>query len=142
MPRRFRFKKDRFGSIPELSMTPMIDVALTLLVIFIVASPMIHHSIKVNLPQGQIHEVKGNTKNTVVYLDKGSKIYINGDAVSKTFLLSHLKKRENKDETIFIQADRAVDYGTVIELVDDIKLSGVKHVALATKKCSSQTARA
>ena len=142
MSRRSRFKKDRFGSIPELSMTPMIDVALTLLVIFIVASPMIHHSIKVNLPQGSVHEVKGNTKNTVVYLDKNSKIYVNGDPVSKPALFSTLKKLHNKDETIFIQADRAVDYGTVIELVDDIKLSGVKHVALATKKGSSATTRA
>jgi len=141
MSRRFRLKKERFGSVPELSMTPMIDVALTLLVIFIVASPMIHHSIKVNLPRGQVHEVKGNAKNTVVYLDKGSRLYLNGDPVTQQQLTQLLKKLDPTHETIFIQADRSVDYGTVIELVDDIKLSGVKHVALATKKSSGSTAR-
>ena len=134
MSRRHRRKKELVGSVPELSMTPLIDVAWTLLVIFIITSPVIHHSIKINLPKGQVHEVKSSSKNSAIFIDRSGNLYFNGTQLSKNKLLEILNKLPNKKETLFIQADAAVLYGTVIELIDEIKRTGITHVAMATKK--------
>lgn len=138
-----RSRKQRFESIPELSMTPMIDVAFTLLIVFILCSnAIIHHNIKVSLPKGQLHEVKEKTKNTIVSLDKFGKFYFNGETVTKQGLFAKIKKLA-EDETVFIQADEIINYGSVVELVEEIKKnSGVKRVALTTKKASCATVRA
>jgi biopolymer transport protein TolR len=133
MARRHHRKKELFGSIPELSMTPLIDVAWTLLVVFIIASPVIHHNIKVNLPKGQVHEVKTTNKSTIISLDKNLKIYFNSTPVSKKQLLVALAQLQNKQETVFIQADADITYGTVIELISEIKKAGISHVAMPTK---------
>lgn len=139
MFRRKRLKKNRFDTIPELSMTPLIDVALTLLVIFIVSSPMIqHNNIKVNLPNGQMLEAKSKSKNTIVYMDKNNNFYLNGETLSRKKIISQLNKPAFAGETVFIKADRALDYGSVLEFIHEIKEGGViTHVALSTKKIAS-----
>lgn len=121
----------------DISMTPLIDVALTLLVIFMVTMPMIQNSIRVSLPRGKAKEDASTKQDLVVHIDKTKKIFLNGAPVNDQDLVALLKKRvgNNKDRMVFVKADQAVPYGNVLELVDHLKVvGGISHVVLATQK--------
>lgn len=121
----------------DISLTPIIDVALTLLVIFIMTAPVIQNSIKITLPKGMVKEDGGAQEELVVYIDKESKLFFNGQYIDAKVLSTEVQKKvqENADRTIFVKADQGVSYGTVIELVDSLKqINGVSYVALATQK--------
>jgi len=118
---------------PEISLTPLIDTTLVLLVIFMVAAPLVHNSLKVDLPYGKKNEVGSVQKDITVYIDKKHTLFINDVAVSSHQLIDEIKKRvaQYKDPVVFIQADRDISYGAVFELVDKIKdMGGVEYVAL------------
>lgn len=135
IPRRFR--RRRASLMGDLSMTPLIDTALTLLVIFMIATPMIQNAIRVSLPKGKAKEDAGTRQEIVVYVDKDKKIFFNGNEIKHPELVDALKKRigDQKDKMVFVKADQAVPYGNVLELVDHIKVvGGISHVVLATQK--------
>lgn len=122
----------------ELNVTPLIDVALTLLIIFIVTAPMMNNAIRIDLPQGKMQEAATKNQDVVVYIAKDGKIFLNKDVISSSdILIERLKKKVGpaRDKTVFVRADQGVRYGTVIELVDKIKsVGGVHYVALATER--------
>jgi biopolymer transport protein ExbD len=121
----------------DISLTPIIDVALTLLVIFIMTAPVIQNAIKITLPKGAVKEDGGVQEELIVYIDKESKLFFNNQYIDASLLTAEIQKKvqENSDKTIFVKADQGVSYGTVIELVDSIKqIHGVAYVALATQK--------
>lgn len=131
------------AALHDLSMTPLIDTALTLLIIFMVATPVLQNAIKVTLPRGNAQEDASNqSTELIVFIDKDGDFYVNKDKIAKADLIAHIKKSIGNDQekTVYVKADRAISYGTVIELVDDIKyVGGIKYVALATQKHSQTT---
>ncbi|HEX4069046.1 MAG TPA: biopolymer transporter ExbD [Candidatus Babeliales bacterium] len=138
--RRSRRQKN---SLTDLSMTPLIDTALTLLIIFMVATPVLQNAVKVTLPRGNAQE-DANTQQSelIVFIDKQGDFYVNKEKIAKADLIPHIKKTVGNDheKTVYVKADTAISYGTVIELVDDIKcVGGIKYVALATQKHSQKT---
>lgn len=126
--------------LADLSMTPIIDVALTLLIMFMVATPILQNAIKVTLPRGQAQEdAKSQQQELIVYIDKNGDCYVDTLKINKSDLVTHLKKTigDDLEKTVYVKADTTVSYGTVLELVDDIKfVGGIKYVALATQKHS------
>ncbi len=139
-PRRLRKQK---STLHDLSMTSLIDTALTLLMVFMIATPAIHNAIKVTLPSGNSKETAAQQKNDViVYIDKNGDLYINNIKVSKAELITEIKKviGSDSEKTVYVKADTTISYGTVLELVDDIKfIGGIKYVALATQKHAQKT---
>jgi len=132
-----RRKRRANSALTDIPLTPLIDTALTLLIIFMVTTPMMQNAIKVDLPQGQAKETADTQQELVVYIDKDEKIYINEVPVTKDAMINTLRKKIGSDsqKTVFVKADQAVRYGHVIQVVDQIKVvGGVKYVALATKK--------
>lgn len=134
-----RFRKPRRAiTMPEVSLTPLIDTALTLLVIFMITTPMMNNVIKVELPSSQIDEMDSRVQQeTIVYIDKQQKLYLNGVQLSLQAIVKELQKmnKQKQIEIVFVKADQAVEYGKVIDLVDTIKMAGgIKYVALATKR--------
>ncbi|HML19289.1 MAG TPA: biopolymer transporter ExbD [Candidatus Dependentiae bacterium] len=131
-------------TVPEVTLTPLIDTALNLLIIFMITTPMIHNAIKVNLPRGKIKEDAGAIQDLCVYVEKadqahnkGERLYINGTAVTSKDLIAELKRRVGNEQgkMVYIKADRDVKHGTVTEIVDQIKcIEGIAHVALATQR--------
>lgn len=138
MRKVIRRRKKRRPVMSEVSLTPLIDTALTLLIIFMVTTPMINNAIKVNLPKGQAREESTTEQHLIVYVDEHEKLFFNGDAIEDNDALIKTITRalgSNKGQTVYVKADQAVRYGHVIELVDHIKfVGGVEYVALATKR--------
>lgn len=135
--RRIRSRRRHSADLLDISLTPLIDTALTLLVIFMIATPMIQNAIRVSLPKGKAKEDQGALQELVVYVDKDRKIYFNGTELTTANLINQLKDRvqSNQNKMVYVKADQEVSYGTVLELVDQIKvIGGISHVVLATQK--------
>jgi len=133
---RYIRPRRRVHGVTEINLTPLIDTALTLLIIFMVTTPMIQNSIKIDLPQGQAKEAGSAQQELVVHIDKHENMFLNGTQMVQEKLLKELHKRVafNLDKTVFVKADQAVRYGHVVQLVDQIKVvGGVRYVALATQ---------
>ncbi len=139
-----RLRKQRHH-LNDLSMTSLIDTALTLLMVFMIATPAIHNAIKVTLPRGNAQEQPHKQPDElIVFIDKDGNFYINNTKTAKTDLIAEIKKIIGNDleKTVYVKADTAISYGTVLELVDDIKfIGGIKYVALATQKHAQATAK-
>jgi biopolymer transport protein ExbD len=136
---RYIRRNRRIGStIPEITLTPLIDTALTLLIIFMVTTPMIHNAIKVNLPRGQAKEDSSTKQELIVFIDGKEQLYFNNKAVaSNKELITELQKAvgDNQDKVVYLKADETAHWKIVAELLDQIKiLGGVAHVALSTRK--------
>ena len=131
-------------SMPEITLTPLIDTALTLLIIFMVTTPMVHNAIKVNLPRGHVKEDIGGSQDLCVYVEKadltrnkGEQLYINGTPIAAKNLIPELRRMVGREhgKMVYIKADRDVKHGTVTEIVDQMKcIEGIAHVALATQR--------
>lgn len=133
---RTKRQRKRIAQAQEISLTPLIDTALTLLIIFMVTTPMMQNSIKVDLPQGDAKESAGVQQELVVYIDKAAHIYFDGVSVTYERLIDAVTQKvgKAKDQTIFVRADTAVSYGKVIDVVDRLKVvGGIQYVALATE---------
>jgi biopolymer transport protein ExbD len=133
---RFLKKKNkrRHVEIPTVSLTPLIDTALTLLVIFMITAPIVQNGIKVDLPFGKSKEV-GTQQELVITLQNNQKMFFNSYPITKDNLVDTIKKAmgNNEDVPIYVKADKAVAYGEVIEIVDQLKFAGVKFVAMSTR---------
>jgi biopolymer transport protein ExbD len=133
-----RKKKQRSATqMHDLSLTPLIDTALTLLVIFMITTPMIQNAIRVTLPKGQAKEDTGIQQDLVVFIDKERKIFFLGKEQKPEALVAALKQKigDQKDKMVFVKADQVVPYGNVLELIDHLKVvGGISHVVLATQR--------
>ncbi len=135
MSRFARRNRRNAMTIPEITLTPLIDTALTLLVIFMVTSPLLNNGIKIDLPKGKVQETKGLQEDLVVYIDKERKLYLNEKQLNNKQLHDQLKQKiaHQKNKTIFVKGDGKVEYQEVIAVVEQVKkIEGVDRVALAT----------
>lgn len=134
MARKTRSRHARLSKA-ELSLTPLIDTALTLLIIFMVAAPMMtRHAIKVTLPDGSAQEAENTKQELVVHVDKKGAIFFEDKKMTLDQLIAHLKKtvQPKKQQTVFVFGDKSGLYGDVIKIVDQIKVvGGIEYVALA-----------
>jgi biopolymer transport protein TolR len=133
---RFKRKK-RDSKLPELSMNPLIDTALTLLIIFMVTTPMLQNSINVDLPKGKSQEDTGTKQELVINIDKEENIFFNNEKIELKELNKAIKNQigDNLDQVVFVKGDESIKYGKLIDVVDSIKyIGGLKNVVLATKR--------
>ncbi len=139
---RLRKSRSRRVKLPEVSLTPLIDTALTLLIIFIITTPMINNGIRVDLPQGDSKEV-GSQQELVVTISKDGKLFFNSYPVEQQRLVDTVKTAlgPKEDLPVYIRADETVSYGNVIKIVDILKLAGVKYVAMSTRAIYKQNTK-
>lgn len=137
MARNYRKRRTRPG-MTDISLTPLIDTALTLLIIFMVATPIMHNSIKINLPDGSSKEAPAATQELVVTIMDNGALFFNGLPASHDNLIPTVKQTLKKFKTaqpVFVRADKMVQYGKVITVVEELKrVEGIEYVALPTRK--------
>lgn len=132
----YRRRRERVSS-QEISLTPLIDTALTLLIIFMVTTPMMHNAIKVNLPEGKSNEAGKAQQELVVYLTSDEQLFFNGVPVTKDNLIATVQNAVEKQagRPVFVKADEKVNYGAVMQVVNNLKMvGGIEYVGMATKR--------
>ncbi len=133
-------RKRREVVLPEVSLTPLIDTAFTLLIIFMVTTPMLQNSLKVSLPETK-NSANSNLspENVIITIGKNNLILVGDKKVKpdKSNLANFVKTDliRSRDKIVIIKGDRDVLYDKIIAIVDAVNsIPGVKHVALAAKR--------
>ncbi len=125
----------RFGpALSEINVTPLVDVILVLLIIFMVTAPMMSRGIDVRLPKTESGS-DANEDRLVVSVDRDSTIYLNDRPVNLALLTDKLKSEMQRTGTdfIFLKADQDVSYGRVMSVMDQIKRAGADKVGMVTR---------
>ena len=133
MARRDR-KSAKKTLMSEMNVTPMIDVMLVLLVIFMVAAPLLPVGVKVSLPEANAPSIESKEKPIVVYMDARRKVYVGEIEVDVETIAAKLKAIAGEtDAKIFVKGDKSLPYGMIMELMGKISSSGFKKVVLVTE---------
>jgi biopolymer transport protein TolR len=128
-------RNDNRGIMAEINVTPLVDVMLVLLVIFMVTAPMMQQGVQVNLPKADTKAMTPLEDTVVVTVEKSGKIFINKDQVPAADLRGKLAEmfvsREKKE--VFLKADAGVPYGEVVKAMADIKGAGIERLGMVTE---------
>ena len=121
--------------ISAINVTPLVDVMLVLLIIFMVTSPMLVAGINVDLPKTSSQALSGNDEPISITVTKNNSIYINETPISIDRLNSKLEaiSEAKKDIRIFIRGDRGAEYGFIVIVINQIKNAGFNKVSLVTE---------
>ena len=128
------------GVNADINVTPMADIMLVLLIIFMITTPLLQTGITVNLPKAKnpLDAPEADSKDAVIVaLNREGRIYLSKTPVSESELLDALAKRFSGGEinkTIFLKADSAVAYGRVVQIVDGCRKTGVERIGLMAEK--------
>ena len=121
----------------EINVTPMVDVMLVLLIIFMVSAPLLTVGVPLDLPQTQAKSLEQDKTPLQLSVDIRGKVFINDTEVAMTDLIPKLKAitdaRGGLDERIFMRADKKADYGTVARVMGQLSGAGFKRLALVTE---------
>ncbi len=121
--------------VSQINVTPLVDVMLVLLVIFMVTAPIIQQGVEVTLPSVKAEALPGKEEQFVVSITRDSQIYLNDAKLSAVDLTGKLKAiaNERPDRQVFIRADDQVPYGEVIRTMAAIKAAGIENVGMVTE---------
>jgi biopolymer transport protein TolR len=142
--RKNRNRRGRFAPMSEMNVTPMIDVMLVLLVIFMVTAPFLTVGVKVDLPSANAPNVTNNDVPIVVHVNDEGKVFIGEVEVTLDTLPDKLLAitKENHSETkIFVRGDKSLSYGSIMNVMGKISSSGFKKVVLVTELPSNRNSK-
>jgi biopolymer transport protein TolR len=136
---------DPYDHLADINVTPLVDVMLVLLIIFMVTAPMLHQGVAVALPKTATTNIPASVEDPIILsITREGLYYINETPVARGLLRDRLGAflRQRKDRTVFLKADRALSYGTVVETLDVLNRMGIENLALITETpVSRKTAR-
>lgn len=123
----------------EINVTPMVDVMLVLLIIFMVTSPMMTSGVNVDLPKTDARPVNADTKPITVSIKADGTLFLGDNPVTPDDIVAQLKAASNNDQThrIFVRGDAHIDYGRVMQVMGQITAGGFTHVALLAQQPAS-----
>ncbi len=127
--------------LSEINVTPFVDVMLVLLVIFMVTTPILYQGVDVNLPKTESQAMPSldREKKVVVTLNSDGEIFIEDEQLSLSELRIEIRTlmseqgKEVREEDVFLRADTSVPYGTVVEVMSEIRNAGVTKLGLITE---------
>ncbi len=125
--------------LSEINVTPLVDVMLVLLIIFMVAAPMMQRGINVKLPEtktaSQVEEAR-----LVLSIDHQGKVFLNDRPIHLAILKDQLTElyAHQTSQVLFIRADKKIPYGTVLQVMDQVRQAGFEKISMVTAPISKQ----
>jgi biopolymer transport protein TolR len=121
----------------EINVTPMVDVMLVLLIIFMVSAPLLTVGVPLDLPQTQAKSLDQDKNPLTLSVNLKGQVYLNDTEIGLDDLVPKLKaiteSRGGMDERIFVRGDKKVEYGTVMKVMGRLSAAGFRRVALVTE---------
>lgn len=119
----------------DINVTPLVDVMLVLLIIFMVTAPMMMQGVEVNLPQTTIKPIKTREDPLILTVNKKREIYLENYRIQLDGLEKKVKKifENRRDKEILLRADKDVPYGFVIKVISKIKSAGIDKLGMVTE---------
>src|SRR3984957_558460 len=128
-------REERYAPLAEINVTPMVDVMLVLLVIFMVAAPLLTVGVPINLPKTSAAEVTEPQKPIVVSMNASGEYFIGDDKVAPDALKAQLTALAQGDPTriVYVRGDRTIEYGKLMDLLGLVNTAGFAKVSLIAK---------
>ena len=128
---RYRSKKP----ISNINVTPLVDVMLVLLIVFMITAPMLTVGVQVDLPQTKANQLNSDADPLIITMNKNRDFFIQDAVVSPEDLIPRLKaiSKVNSKTRIFVRGDNLLPYGEVIVIMGKIQSAGYEKVALVAK---------
>ena len=119
----------------NINVTPLVDVMLVLLIVFMITAPMLTVGVQVDLPQTKANQLNSDADPLIITMNKNREIFIQDSVVSPEDLIPRLKaiSKVNSKTRIFVRGDNLLPYGEVIEIMGKIQSAGYEKVALVAK---------
>lgn len=119
----------------DINVTPLVDVMLVLLIIFMVTAPMLTQGVDVNLPQANAKAMRAEEERLVITVDMNSRIFIGKQPVEFNRLHSTLSAvvAQRADRQVYFRADRSVPYGFVVKVIAEVRNAGVEKLGMVTE---------
>ncbi|MCW5748394.1 MAG: protein TolR [Alphaproteobacteria bacterium] len=127
-----RFRRRIYTPMAEINVTPLVDVMLVLLIIFMVAAPLMNVGVSVDLPKTTADPIQGQDEPLVVSVKAKGEVYLGDTEHTVDELITKLKavQAEKPDQRIFVRGDKAVDYGRVMEVLGALRAAGFTKAGL------------
>lgn len=127
----------RRAPMAEINVTPLVDVMLVLLIIFMVTAPLLTQGVPVNLPDSRAKPLDQDKEPTEISLDEAGRIFLAKEEVSADALPARLaalaaSARGGEVPQVYLRADRGLDYGRVMRVMGELNAAGLNRVALVT----------
>ena len=132
-----RRHRHRRGVMSEINVTPMVDVMLVLLIIFMISAPLLTVGVPLDLPQSQAKSLDQDKEPLTVSVNLQGQVFLQNTEIAVEELVPKLKAiaqtRGGMDERVYVRGDRKVDYGTVMKVMGRLSGAGFHRVALVTE---------
>ena len=136
-----RTSGDPYDNLADINVTPLVDVMLVLLIIFMVTAPMLHQGVSVALPKTETTNLPSSVEDPIILsITSDGRYYINETPVARGLLRDRLNAflRTRRDRTVFLKADRALSVGTVVETLDVLNRMGIENLGFITDTSGSK----
>ncbi|GHD19722.1 protein TolR [Tianweitania populi] len=130
--RRRRGRKH--GVMSEINVTPMVDVMLVLLIIFMVAAPMLTVGVPIDMPETQAKALNADTQPITVTVNQAGQVYLQETEIPAEEIVARLQAiaQTGYEERIFVRGDKSADYGMVMQVMARINAAGYRNLGLVT----------
>lgn len=127
-------------AMSEINVTPMVDVILVLLIIFMVTAPMMQQGIDVDLPQTTSQPIEGQEERLIITINAKREVFINQEKVDPLLLRRRLERTAASrfNQEVLLRADRSVPYGFVVQTMAEIKNAGIEKLGMVTQPLEEQ----
>ena len=128
--------RTRTPPMSEINVTPMVDVMLVLLIVFMVTAPLLTVGVQIDLPKTKAKILQGQDEPLAITIDAQGQVYLQDTEIDIEGLVPRLRAitDNNPDVRIFVRGDASVNYGRVMEVMGTVNVAGYKKVALVTQK--------
>ena len=137
MPQVGRRKKRRRSVMSEINVTPMVDVMLVLLIIFMVSAPLLTVGVPIDLPQSQAKSLEQDKEPLTVSVNDAGKVFLQNNEITLDDLLPKLQAvaqaRGGAEARVYVRGDKSVNYGTMMQVMGRLSGAGFHRVALVTE---------
>lgn len=133
-----------FGPVAEINVTPLVDVMLVLLIIFMVAAPLMIAGVPVNLPQTAAARQNPPQKPVVVTIAPGNDLYLRDEQITKDRLSDRLRevRQQEGDAVAYVRSDKSISYGEVMEILGRVSEAGYTRISLLSQPKPQQSSLA
>lgn len=128
--------KNKKGPISEINVTPLVDVMLVLLVIFMISAPLMYSGIKLKLPKTtKVNSLKMTNKQVILSISPSGEFYIDEKKYLATELIGEINAllKQNNQQVVYIRADYSITYGVVAKIMAKLKKGGIANISLVTE---------